>query len=150
MQSIEYNKTYQFTIEEFGFSGLSKETMVSILSDGRVFSHFIEQWLTTVFPLVHVPGCKAYDHTHAENPELKYDQKTFTRGGCRFCPSNMIGQGRSFNSEIFLEKSKKLTYIVVSNLEFPQIRVKFVQGEELATLYPKGEIPLKDFGKFFA
>lgn len=147
---MEFNKTYVFTIEEFGFGGLPTEKMIDIFSDGRVFSHFIEHWLPTVFPLNHVSGCKSYDHTHVDNPEIKYDQKTFTHRGCYFCPSNMLGEGRSFNSEIFLEKSKKLIYIIVSNCEFPIIRVKFVQGEELATMYPRGKIPLKDFNKFFA
>lgn len=148
--AIEYNHTFHHTIADFAFGGLAYEVMVNILSDGRVFSHFIERWLPMNYPIIHITGCKSYDHVDATNPDMLYDQKTFTKGGCNFCPSNMLGQGRSFNPEVFQEKSKKLNYIIVSNIDFPNIRVRFVRGEELATLYPTGKIPLKDFDKFFA
>jgi hypothetical protein len=61
----------------------------------------------------------------------------------------MIGEGRHFDQAIFEEKAKKLTYIVVSNVNFPEIKIKFVKGSELAAAYPKGCIPSKDFDKFF-
>ena len=61
----------------------------------------------------------------------------------------MIGEGRKFNKEIFEEKAKGLIYIIVSNINFPEIKVKFVKGSELIIHYPTGCIPLKDFDKFF-
>ena len=61
----------------------------------------------------------------------------------------MIGTGRKFNKELFEEKAKKLIYIIVSNINFPEIRVKFVKGVELIVDYPTGCIPLKDLNKFF-
>ena len=64
-------------------------------------------------------------------------------------PSNMIGEGRTFNKEIFEEKAKKLIYIIVSNVNFPEIKIKFVKGIEIIVQYPTGVIPLKDFDKFF-
>ena len=61
----------------------------------------------------------------------------------------MIGEGRTFNKEIFEEKAKKLIYIIVSNCNFPEIKIKFVRGIDLIIDYPKGVIPLKDLDKFF-
>jgi hypothetical protein len=61
----------------------------------------------------------------------------------------MIGEGRKFNAEIFKEKASKLIYIVVSNINFPEIKVKFVRGTELLLKYPGGKIPLKHFEEFF-
>ena len=149
MSGIEFNTTHTYVIEDFAFSGLSQEAIIEIMKDGRAFSHFIEPWLPTKYPsLKHIKGCKKYDHI--DDQELQYDEKTFTHGGCKFCPSNMLGQGRVFNEAVFLEKSKNLIYIIVSNIEFPKIRVRFVRGDELAVQYPKGIIPLKDFDKFFA
>ena len=101
------------------------------------------------YPLNHIKGCKKYDFTDKNNQEILYDEKTFTKGGCKFCPSNMIGQGRTFDKEVFLEKSKKLIFCIVSNVNFPEIKIKFVKGEELATKYPTGVIPLNDHNKFF-
>ena len=35
------------------------------------------------------------------------------------------------------------------NINFPEIKVKFVRGSDLIQTYPKGSIPLKDHAKFF-
>ena len=80
---------------------------------------------------------------------VKYDQKTFTKNGCKYMPSNMIGEGRSFNQDIFEKKAKQLIYIIVSNVHFPEIMVRFVKGCDLIVDYPTGNIPFKDFDKFF-
>ena len=149
-EPIEYGKTYTNVIDGFGFGNLQSSTIIEIYKDGRPFSHFIEPWLAINYPsLVHVKGCKKYDHTDIADENIKYDQKTFTSGGCKFMPSNMIGEGRTFNKEIFEEKAKKLIYIIVSNCNFPEIKIKFVRGIDLIIDYPKGVIPLKDLDKFF-
>lgn len=106
MQSIELNKTYTFLIEDVSFGSLPEETIREIFLDGRAFSHFIEPWLAIHFPLKHIKGCKEYDHIGLDDPETLYDAKTMTRGGCKFCPSNMLGAGRHFDSAVFIEKAK--------------------------------------------
>jgi len=148
--TIIYNETITHTICNFSFDCLSETIMINTLQDGRAFSHFIEPWLAITYnTLKHVKGCKKYDYTDIANENIKYDQKTFTKGGCKFMPSNMIGEGRTFDEEIFKEKAKNLIYIIVSNIHFPEIKVKFVKGTDLIIDYPKGIIPLKDFDKFF-
>ena len=64
-------------------------------------------------------------------------------------PSNMIGEGRKFDKKFFEEKAKKLIYIIISNVKFPEIKIKFVKGIDLIVDYPDGKIPSKDFIKFF-
>ena len=147
--SVTLNKTFTHTITNYGFGNLPIETVDKILKDGRPFSHFIELWLEENYPIVWVEGCKSYDFKDKVYPETIYDEKTFTKGGCAFCPSNMLGQGRSFNKEVFEEKAKKLVYCVVSNIYFPKIKVKFMRGIELMKIYPKGKIPFSDHIKFF-
>ncbi len=61
----------------------------------------------------------------------------------------MIGEGRKFDKKIFEEKAKKLIYIIISNVKFPEIKIKFVKGIDLIVDYPDGKIPSKDFIKFF-
>ena len=146
---MELNKTFTHILQDFGFDALPKESVIQIFKDGRVFSHFIEHWLTIHYPLTHIKGCKSYDFTAKNDTAIQYDQKTFTSGGCRFMPSNMIGEGRSFDQTIFEEKAKKLIYIIVSNINFPRIKVKAVKGIDLIVLYPKGVISSKDHDKFF-
>ena len=147
--SVELNKTFNHTIENVNFDNLPIESVYEIMKDGRAFSHFIEPWISSNYPLTHVKGCKNYDFKDNNCDEILYDEKTFTKNGCNFCPSNMKGQGRTFNQEIFEEKSKKLIFCIVSNVKFPNIKIRFVKGEDLIKKYPKGNIDLKDHIIFF-
>ena len=148
--SVTFDTTYTHVIENFGFGGIPITEVIEIYKDGRPFSHFVEAWLAHNYPLTRNQNkCGKYDFTDRNNENIKYDEKTFTKGGCKFMPSNMIGEGRTFNKEIFEKKAKKLIYIIVSNIHFPVIKIKFVRGIHLMIRYPTGIIPLKDFHKFF-
>jgi hypothetical protein len=147
--SILFNNTITKIIQNVAFGNLTLETINELFKDGRIFSHFMERMLAVDYSLTHVTGCKGHDLVDPADNSIKYEQKTFTKGGCKFMPSNMIGQGRKFDKAVFDEKSKNLNYIIVSNINFPEIKIRFVKGTELTILYPKGEIPLKDHAKFF-
>ena len=113
------------------------------------FSHLIEKWISLAYPLQHIEGCQAYDFIDENFPETKYDEKTFTKNGCKFCPSNMLGQGRVFDREIFEEKTRKLIFCIVSNVNFPNIKIRFVRGIELLQRYPNGIIPFREHDDLF-
>jgi hypothetical protein len=147
--SVELNKTFIHTITNFTFGGLSQDSLIQIYKDGRAFSYFIEKWLSEHYPLKHIDGCKQHDFEDINTDKILYDEKTFTSRGCKFYPSNMIGEGRQFNQQIFEEKAKKLIYIIVSNINFPEIKIKFVRGSDLIIKYPKGIIKLNKFDEFF-
>jgi hypothetical protein len=146
---MNLNQVYKFTLENVAFDCLPLEEVIETFKDGRVFSHFIERWLAQKFPITHVKGCEDHDFIDNADPEIKYDAKTLTARGCNYCPSSMIGTGRKFDREPFEQKANKLIYIIVSNIRFPEIRVKFVSGTELLVQYPKSKIPYADYGKFF-
>jgi len=147
--SVKLNTTFEHTIDKYTFGNLPDNVCKEIWKDGRPFSHFIEGWISKNYPLTHVKGCKKYDFTDNNHPNILYDEKTFTKSGCKFCPSNMLGQGRKFNKELFDEKSKKLIFCIVSNINFPRIKIRFVKGSDLILRYPTGKISSKDFIKFF-
>ena len=147
--SVELNKTFNHTIVNYSFGNLSDEICKEIWKDGRPFSHFIEAWICKNYPLTHIKGCKKYDFIDNLHPEILYDEKTFTNKGCAFCPSNMLGQGRKFDKDIFEKKTKTLIFCIVSNIDFPNIKMRFVKGEELMIKYPNGKIPSKEYIKFF-
>jgi hypothetical protein len=102
------------------------------------------------YNLIHVKGCKSYDFKDKVHQEILYDEKTFTKRGCNFCPSNMLGQGRAFNREVFETKTKKLIFAIVSNVYFPNIKVRFITGEDMITKYPTGKIPFGHHDIFFS
>ena len=148
--AIPFNVTFLDTISNYGFGNVTKNACIRIFKDGRFFSAFIEAWLEQNYPsLKWIHGCKGHDLEDISDKNIKYEQKTFTQRGCKFRPSNMIGVGRKFDKTIFEEKTKKLIFIIVSNIDFPNIKFKFVRGTDLLVNYPDGKIPLKDFDKFF-
>lgn len=147
--SVILNQCFRHQIENIGFGNLPESILQETLRDGRAFSHFIEPWLALNYPITHIKGCKGYDFVDNQNKKILYDAKTFTKRGLRFCPSKMIGVGRQFNQEEFIKKSQGLIFCLVSNLYFPEIRVRFVRGADLIREYPSGIIPLKDHIKFF-
>jgi hypothetical protein len=149
MATIVFNTTIERKIENVSFDTLPVEVLHELFKDGRIFSHFMERILAKDYGLTHVPGCKGYDIVDPVNPDIKYEQKSFTGNGCKFMPSNMIGQGRHCDKEVFDEKSKHLIYVIVSNLHFPTLKIRFIKGPELAAKYPNGEIKLKDHDNFF-
>jgi len=147
--SIQLNTTFTHTLSNIGFDYLPQDVVNNIMKDGRVFSHLIEKWISLEYPLEHIEGCQAYDFIDGNFPETKYDEKTFTKNGCKFCPSNMLGQGRVFDREIFEEKTKKLIFCIVSNVNFPIIKIRFVRGIELLQRYQNGIIPFREHDDFF-
>jgi hypothetical protein len=150
VSSILFNTTFTYTIQDYSFGNLPREICIDAWKDGRPFSHFIEPWLAQNYPaLKHIKGCKGHDLVDNTDESIKYEQKTFTKKGCSFTPSNMKGQGRKFDQTIFEEKTKKLIFVIVSNVNFPEIKIKFVRGTNLLIDYPDGKIHFKDFDKFF-
>lgn len=154
IDNIEYGKTYTHLIKNInGFDNLPETSIINIYKDGRPFAHFIELWLAANYPLIHIKGCKSYDHIDLNANKItnanKYDQKTFTQHGCNFAPSYMVGKSRTFNKKICEEKANELIYIIVSNIYFPEIKIKFVKGSDLIAEYPKAFIPRRDYDKFF-
>jgi hypothetical protein len=147
--AIEYNKTVTKKIENVSFGDLDQDSLRLIFEDGRIFSHFIERVLARDYNLKHITGCKGHDLVDPSNPDVKYEQKTFTSNGCKFMPSNMIGKGRSFNPEVFKEKAEQLNYSIVSNVKFPVVHIRFVKGIDLVRLYPNGEIKYRAHDSFF-
>ena len=132
--SVTLNQTFDFplSIDDFKFSGLLEDEITEMMKDGRVFSQWVERWLTKKFPLIHVKGCKKYDHTDLNNENIKYEAKTFTpASGLSYAPSGDTGVGRTLNEEGAKERASKLIYIIVSNVKFPNIKVRFITGNDL-------------------
>jgi len=139
---IEKNKTYEFSLKgQVSFGSVSENRVYELLQDGRLASFFLEEQLQHWFPeLTRIEGNK--DHDHVDLLENKYDAKNFTKAsGLSFKPSNQMGAGRKFVAEVAHEKALNLCYICCDIVEFPRVRVKFVDGADLINEYPKCEIP---------
>ena len=148
--TIELNKTYFKEIENFTFGELSKELLTELFKDGRTPSRFMEKLATLWFPELTNVDEKHYDHVDIEGN--KFEMKGFTKGGCAFVPSSMLGKGRYIDLDELAEgiSEHKLTYIITDIVNFPKVMVRFVDGKELLKTFPKGKIKLNERESFFA
>jgi len=148
--TIELNKTYFKEIENFTFGELSKELLTELFKDGRTTSRFMEKLATFWFPELTNVDEKHYDHVDIEGN--KFEMKGFTKGGCAFVPSSMLGKGRYIDLDELAEgiSEHKLTYIITDIVNFPKVMVRFVDGKELLKTFPKGKIKLNERESFFA
>ena len=144
---IELNKTYTFECPA-SFGTLSQERVDKLFTDGRRASGFLELQLEEWFEGLVFEDGKGYDHRYKYMKEL-FDAKCFTKGGAKFCPSVMLGAGRSVDEEKLWEHATDMIYIFCDVVEFPEVRVIFKRGSDL-TQYPKGSIPFGDRDALFA
>lgn len=147
--SVKLNKTYVHTINNFGFDNIPKHIISELYKDGRYFSHVSEQWIEENYPLRTIYGCQKFDFQDIKYPETFYEAKTFTKYGCNFRSSFMKGTGRVFNDNLFQIHTKNAVFCIISNVNFPEIRVKFISGVDLLKLYPSGIISYNHYYNFF-
>ena len=91
---IKLNKVYEFECDAT-FGTLSQKCVNNLFTDGRHASGFLELQLEQWFPELTFVDGKGYDHVDVTGK--KYDAKCFTKGGAKFCPSVMLGAGRSID-----------------------------------------------------
>ena len=142
---IEINKKYSFECDA-SFGTLSQERVHELFTDGRRASGFLELQLEEWFPSLKFVDGKGYDHIDKNG--IKYDAKCFTRRGAKFCPSVMLGAGRSVNEEKLWEHANNMVYIFCDIVNFPKVNVIFKNGSDLKN-YKKGSIPYGDYNVLF-
>lgn len=146
MEHIKLDKVYEFAVNA-KFGNLPNEVVNDLFTDGRVASKFLELQLERWFEELVFVDKKGYDHI--DNKGIKYDAKCFTKHGAKFCPSVMLGAGRSVDEEKLWEHANDMIYIFCDVVSFPQVRVVFKRGSDL-TQYSKGSIPFGDRNVLFA
>jgi hypothetical protein len=146
---LEINKTYTFKIENFQFGDLTSDVLTLMFKDGRICSPFIQMQLQVWFPTLKYVNAAGFDHIAIDGQ--KFEHKSFTKGGCNFAPSSMVGSGRKVEPTLVMEHIVKenLKYCVVDIVNFPVIRVRFEMGLDMIQKYGKCKIPFKDRETFF-
>jgi hypothetical protein len=71
----------------------------------------------------------------------KWEVRSISRGGIYFCPSYMVGSGRSFNEPGFLKKLDEIAGYVVSDIEgFPEIPFWIIPKELVKSWWIAGKL----------
>jgi|SRR3989344_6484536 len=124
---------FKWDIKEIAKALKIKETEVRLyFTDGRRISFMLERRLAYEVlkgQLAPSEGAR-YDLIDAEGG--KWEVRSISKGGIYFCPSYMVGSGRSFNEKGFLKKLKEVKGYIVSDIEsFPEIPFWIIPVEQI-------------------
>jgi len=136
---IELNRIYTFRIDTLFHEecpkGVVKSMSQKISEDGRASSPIITSFVHEVW----FPELQYVDEKYVDfrGDGFNIEKKMFTRHGAKFCPSYMVGSGRTIKPEISLQicKENNLIYLLADANEFPNVYITFVNGVELHELH---------------
>lgn len=120
---------------------ITPEDVRLYFTDGRRVSFVLERRLAReVMKGTLAPSEGAgYDLLDADGG--KWEVRSITKGGIYFCPSYMVGSGRSFNEAGFLSKMTDIKGYVVSDVEsFPDVPFWIVPVEAVQQWWRSGEL----------
>ena len=147
---FDLDTPYPLLITNYSFGRIPQEALDELFKDGRVVSRFVEAEVAERFS-----GLRLAESSNANGYDLvgrggkKLEVKTFTKGGCKFVPSYMVGSGRKLDAE----KAKKETvakYLCLADVtDFPFITIVFKRFDNIWRDYPNGSIPPSQRAKLF-
>ena len=101
---------------------LSPEDTKSYFTDGRRVSFILERRLAFEVLKGKLASSEGAGFDLLDQEGKKWEVRSITRGGIYFCPSYMVGSGRSFEEQGFLSKLSEIEGYIVSDIElFPGI-----------------------------
>ncbi len=109
-------------------------------TDGRRVAFIIERRLKTElgFRLAPSEGA-AFDLVDGQGE--KWEARNITSGGVYFCPSYMVGSGRSFDEPGFLVKLKQIKGYILTDIErFPNVPCWMIPKEAVERWYGSGRL----------
>jgi hypothetical protein len=91
-------------------------------TDGRRVSFILERRLAYEVVKGKLAPSEGAGYDLLDSQGRKWEVRSVTKGGIYFCPSYMVGSGRSFNEPGFLAKLKEIEGYIVSDVEsFPNV-----------------------------
>ena len=91
-------------------------------TDGRRVSFLLERRLAYEVVKGKLAPSEGAGYDLLDSQSRKWEVRSITKGGIYFCPSYMVGSGRSFDEPGFLRKLKEIEGYIISDVEsFPNV-----------------------------
>lgn len=120
---------------------ISSDDVRAYFTDGRRVSFLLERRVAyEVLDGSLAPSEGAgYDVLDAQG--RKWEVRSISKGGIYFCPSYMVGSGRSFDEPGFIKKLDEIEGYVVSDIElFPSIPFWVIHGDVVRNWWLEGKL----------
>lgn len=117
---------------------ITSQDVHKYFTDGRRMSFLMEIRIAKVIGGALPPNEGAgYDLLDSEGD--KWEVRCITKNGVRFCPSSMIGTGREFEKQGFINKLDEIRGYILSDIErFPYVPYWFIPKEIVKNWWNKG------------
>ncbi len=110
-------------------------------TDGRRVSFILERRIAYERLSARLPESEGADYDLIDDQGGKWEVRSVSASGIYFCPSYMVGSGRSFNVAGFIEKTRNLKGYVIADIErFPEIRYWIIEVNTVLKWWNQGEL----------
>ncbi len=118
---------------------LSASEVREYFTDGRRVSFILERRISREVIKGTLASSEGASFDLLDPDGGKWEVRSLTRGGIYFCPSYMVGSGRSFDEPGFLKKLDEIEGYIISDVElFPDVPVWVVSAEDVLSWWQKG------------
>jgi len=110
-------------------------------TDGRRVSFLLERRVAYEILNGSIASSEGASYDVIDNNGGKWEVRSISRSGIYFCPSYMVGSGRSFDETGFLEKLEEIKGYVVADIEsFPNVPFWFIPKEQVLSWWESGKL----------
>ena len=112
---------------------IQPEDVREYFTDGRRVSFILERRIAREVLKGRLADSEGADHDLTDVNGDKWEVRSITRGGVYFCPSYMVGSGRSFEPDGFLAKLGGIKGYILADVEtFPDVPIYVVAAAEVS------------------
>jgi hypothetical protein len=120
---------------------ITPEDTRDYFTDGRRVSFILERRLAKEVLSGSLAPSEGAGYDVLDKRGDKWEVRSITRGGIYFCPSYMVGSGRSFQEKGFLDKLDEVKGYIVSDIElFPSIPFWQISTNLVRSWYKSGQL----------
>jgi hypothetical protein len=120
---------------------ISKNDVRIYFTDGRRVSFLLERRIAYEVFQGRLASSEGAGYDLIDRQGDKWEVRSISKGGIYFCPSYMVGKGRSFDEDGFLAKLNEIRGYVVSDIEqFPSIPYWIIPGDIIENWWKVGQI----------
>jgi hypothetical protein len=111
---------------------IKEDDVREYFTDGRRVSFILERRIAYEVLKGRLAPSEGASYDLLDSKGGKWEVRSISSGGIYFCPSYMVGSGRSFNEEGFLSKLGEINGYIVCDVEsFPEVPFWIVATEQV-------------------
>ncbi len=120
---------------------ISGEDVREYFTDGRRVSFILERRIAREVLKGTLASTEGAGFDIVDSEGGKWEVRSISKGGIYFCPSYMVGSGRSFKKQGFLNKLSEIKGYIVADIEsFPQIPFWIIPSAQVLTWWNEGKL----------